>query len=206
MYEWGVSSELVDEVVPDSVEVLGGVLWRHVEEVTALVTLGVLVVNSSNGVKWLVNISKIVDEKSQGIRLGLIIITNMLFNSLVDEWVLVSVCLGDPVHDGGDDGDDVVLGVVLEVGVVVHGTALIEVGDIGEMPWTLPGAALCLNLISKSGALNEWIASFEVSEWGVSVSVDLEQVVGCLESLGGFLLQSVVRNSRNYKQKILNQQ
>ena len=63
--------------------------WKT-EVVAALVTLGVLAVNSGRCVEWLVKVSHIVDEETESIGLCLVLIGDVLLDSVVHEGVLVA--------------------------------------------------------------------------------------------------------------------
>lgn len=149
-------------------EILSVIHGGKVEEVSTSISLGILRVNSASCVEWLVNVSNIVDKKSESVRLCLLFIADMRLDGLIHEGVLVTFISEDPVDDSGDDLSNVFL-IEFKVWVVVYGTALIKVGSINEVPSALPGAALCLDLVGKGGALNEWVLLFKVGEAGVCV-------------------------------------
>lgn len=65
-------------------------LGGEVDEVTAGITLGVLRVEESNSVEWLVDVSKIVDEESEGVGFSLILALGVSSHALVNKAVLVA--------------------------------------------------------------------------------------------------------------------
>lgn len=65
-------------------------LGGEVDEVTAGITLGVLRVEESNSVEWLVDVSKIVDEESEGVGFCLILTLGVSSHALVNKAVLVA--------------------------------------------------------------------------------------------------------------------
>lgn len=66
-YEFVIGVELIDDCVPNRVKISGVVVIGNFERVSASVTNGIATINSAQAVKWLVNVSEIVDEQSEGI-------------------------------------------------------------------------------------------------------------------------------------------
>jgi hypothetical protein len=64
------------------------------------------------------NISKIVDEKSESLRFGLIFIGSVVHNGLIDEACLVVTAVGKPLDDLRNSLADMVL-IELEVWIVI---------------------------------------------------------------------------------------
>jgi len=108
--------------------------WMDWEAVTASVTLGVLSINQSGAVKWLVDISKIVDEKSHGNRLGVFFGLSwdqMAHDLLVNVGFIIARSLVHPVDDGRDSFSDVVL-CIFEL--PIRCVTLVVEGLVNEMP------------------------------------------------------------------------
>lgn len=80
------------------------------------------------------------------------------------------------------DGNRDVLLIKLESGVVIGVTALIEVGDIDEVPVGLPTATLVLDHVSEGSSLDEGMVALAVGD--VLTSHDGEEGFGLLESFG----------------------
>jgi hypothetical protein len=80
-----------------------------------------------------VQVSYIVDKKSQSIRFGLILIGNVSLDGSVHEAVLVSVLATEPVNDGRDNSSDVLF-IELEVWVITSIITLIKVWGVDEVP------------------------------------------------------------------------
>lgn len=82
--------------------------------------------------------------------------------------------------------DDVV-GWLRELWVVRGITALIEVGEVDEVPLVLPGVPLALDVVSEGSALGEWVVTLlnqirvVLLEW----SEDLEGLGKCIWCLLG---------------------
>ncbi len=114
-------------------KVIGAVNAGQVERVATAVSLGVLAVNSGGSVEWLVNVSEVVDQQSEGVRFGLVFVAYVALDGLVDERALVVAGSREPVLDCGDHSSDVIV-IEFELGVVVDGPALIQKGGVNEVP------------------------------------------------------------------------
>jgi len=109
--------------------------WVDWEAVATSVTLWVHIVNQSGAVKWLVDISKIVDEKSHGNGLGVFFGLSwdqMAHDLLVDIGFIIARGLVHPVDDGRDSFSDVVL-CIFELPIRWGSTLVVE-GLVNEMP------------------------------------------------------------------------
>lgn len=85
-------------------EVFGTIVVGEWVVISALVSLGVSFVDSGEAVEWLMDVSDIVDQESQGIGLGLfLVILQEFHHGGVDEVLLVVVLLIEPVNDVGDN-------------------------------------------------------------------------------------------------------
>ena len=89
-------------------KIFGTVFNRKSNEVTAGITLGVLWVDSGSGMKWLMEISDIVDEETESIRAEFILSVagELAFHGLIDEGVSVVSLVGQPVNDARNDHVD----------------------------------------------------------------------------------------------------
>jgi len=125
----------VDNRVPNSVKVAGSVNRWKFDSVSSEVSTWVVVVYSGGSVEWLVHISSVVDEQSEGSGLGVVLSG---FSVSVGHDFLVGVLLGvvafflEPVSDAWHDHGDVVH--VFHEAVVAQGSTLVEVGVVNEMP------------------------------------------------------------------------
>lgn len=155
--------EFVDDCIPYRVEVLGFIVGGELERVTTSVTSGVSLVDSSQTMKGLVNISHIVDEEAEGVRLAVFLIFHVLHHSSVDEVLLVAWLFSDPSHDSLNGRRDVSCREY-EVGEITDITTLIQEWCVNEMPVGLPTATLVLNGISHGSTLNEWVISLGIIE------------------------------------------
>ena len=55
------------------------------EEVATGVSLGVLLVDSAGSVEWLMQVSNVVDEKTEGVGFGVIFVGDVLLDGSVDK-------------------------------------------------------------------------------------------------------------------------
>jgi hypothetical protein len=185
----------VDHWVPGGVEVCDCLLAWETEVVAALVTLGVLAVDSRRCVEWLVKVSNIVDEETESIGLCLVLIGDVLLDSVVHKGVLVAWFAWEPVDDDWNSSSHVLLWK-LEVRIVLNlVTCLVKVWGVDEMPFVLPGTSGALDEVGKGGAFNEWVAFLWFGIIWLSGSIYVELVVGSLEGVGSFLLEVVVSDS-----------
>lgn len=80
----------VNNGIPNGMEVLGGIFDGESEEVATKVTLRVLAVDSGGGVEWLMDVTNIVDQKSECVGSCLLLIRHVLFHGFVNEGVLIA--------------------------------------------------------------------------------------------------------------------
>ena len=118
-------------------EVLGsGSAWKR-NTVASSITLWELVVNSGSGVEWLMDITGIVDQKSESggkslfLRGCVIVVRHDL---CIDVRFIVISILGHPCFDGRNSLSDIV-GVSYEIWEIRDlGTCIIKIRLINEMP------------------------------------------------------------------------
>lgn len=141
-------------------KVLGAALGGEAHEVAASVALRVVRVNSACRVQWLMNITDVMNQETQKVRLSLLLgeAAELLHADIIDEALLVIACVSEPVDDVRDclvDG----VGIGLEVRVVVCIAALVEVGGVHEVPPGLPRAALSLDLVREGRTLDQGVVA-----------------------------------------------
>lgn len=106
--------------------------------------------------KWLMDVSDIMDEESEGKRFAVVFTLEFVHNLLVGIGVLVAAVAGDPVDQGWHDHSDVV-GIELKLRVIFEASTFVKVGDIYEVPVRLEGVSLALDLVSECSAFDEGI-------------------------------------------------
>lgn len=131
--EVGVSAVVVLYGVPDGMEVGGTADVGGLVVIATTVTGSVLVVNLRGGVKRLVNISDVMDDKteSEGLSIGDVRVVNhdiVGVDGVISTWDTL-----DPVGQGTESLNNV-SGGHLVVGVVGDVVTLAEVGQVNEMP------------------------------------------------------------------------
>ncbi len=141
--------EFVEDGVPGSVELSDRVVVLQGEVVATAVTSGEVWVHTAQSVHRLVDVSQIVDQEAESVRLssGFIVVVVLHYSS-VSVTLLVVALVRQPVDDVGDVLSDVVH-VFLELRVVLEVAALVEIGDVHEVPVGLPAATLVLHLVSE---------------------------------------------------------
>jgi hypothetical protein len=85
------------------------------------------------------NVTDIVDQKSEGVRLTLVLweACKLLLHCCIDERALVIATLHEPVHNVWDGLVNRV-GIHHELWVIIDGAALVEVRSVDEVPSGLP--------------------------------------------------------------------
>jgi len=132
--EFGVAGVLVDDGVPDLVEVADAVFGGDVFEVATGVTLRIVRVDEGRSMEGLVNITNIVDDEAEGERFLVLLDGEGLGDLLVVGAFLVVAGVGEPADEVAE-GVDVVLLVHLELGEVLNCLAiLINIRLVDKVP------------------------------------------------------------------------
>ncbi len=181
-YEGGCASVEVDYWIPNWMQVFNITDCWEFEEVTTGVSFRVLGVKSGGGVEWLMNISNIVNHKSQGLRLSNLFVSNILNHCLIDEGFLIVPLASEPLLDIWNSISNIVV-IKLKVRVVLDRTALIKVRSVDKVPIWLPRTASCLDLVCISCTLHEWVLVLQLSSAGVHLLEDLQDRSGFVQSL-----------------------
>merc|ERR1719453_512482 len=158
--EWKlcVSGKLVDDRVPHSMEITSPInIWK-IDQVSSEVAPLIRFVYSCGGMKWLMNVTSVVDEEPHGVGESVslrVIMMGVFHDSLILVCLLVTVCLVHPHVKGLDHFGDVV-GVTGEVEVRDF-ASLVKVGLIDEMPSFLPITTFAFDFIGECRAFNHWM-------------------------------------------------
>ena len=141
--------EFVENGVPGSVELSDGVVVLQGEVIATAVACREVWIHTAQSVHRLVDVSQIVDQEAESVGLssGFIVVVVLHYSS-VSVTLLVVAFVRQPVDDIGDVLCDVVH-VLLELRVVLEVAALVEVGNVHEVPVGLPSATLVLHLVSE---------------------------------------------------------
>lgn len=161
----GVTSELVDDGVPDGVEVSSTILVGDPLRVTTTVTSGELAVDLSGSVERLMKITDIVDNETESEGATIFLVAEFVVDCLVVVVVSVVTVVLEPGGQVGDSISDIVF-ILLEIEVIKR-TTLVKVWLVDKMPSRLPGVTLTLNVIGEGSALNERIVTFVLGKAGV---------------------------------------
>jgi hypothetical protein len=148
-YKLIVDMEFVENGVPGSVELSDGVVVLQGEVIATAVACREVWIHTAQSVHRLVDVSQIVDQEAESVGLssGFIVVVVLHYSS-VSVTLLVVAFVRQPVDDIGDVLCDVVH-VLLELRVVLEVAALVEVGNVHEVPVGLPSATLVLHLVSE---------------------------------------------------------
>jgi len=147
------------------VKFIGLVVVGDGECVGSFISLRVLIIKARSSVERLVQVSNIVDEKTESIRSGSIVVTwvESMLDIVIHVSFLVacSILSGEPVGDVSDGRYDVVGRDHVRARVVSSSfTCLVDERVINEVESLLPHTSMVLNIVSKSGTLNERVVSF----------------------------------------------
>lgn len=159
----GVTGVLVDDGVPDGVQVADATLGRKLLGVTTSVARWVIVVNFTGGVERLMNITNVVNHKSESEGSGILVVGEVVLD------VVGVVVLGVTISQVGGKVSDSINDFVFfnDETEVTEGATLVEVWLIDEVPSALPRVALTLDVVGKGGAFDERIIAFIGGEAGV---------------------------------------
>ena len=111
--------------------------------------------------KWLVNVSHVVDDQTESKGLLIFEVAEVAGN-LVD---VVAVTCGDCTLKESSkviQALDNVIGRLCEV-VVINVTTLIKVWKVDIMPTCLPRVSHSLDIVSKGSTLSEWVVTLVLS-------------------------------------------
>ena len=169
-------------------------VWES-EAVTASVALRVLFVDSGNSVEWLVDVSYIMDEKSQGHREALVF-RHVTAKVLHDHFELVifgiTGLLSKPLVNSVDGvGNVPTLGHEV---VIADVTALVEIGGIHEVPRGLESAASSFDVIAPGGALDEGVFLLVPRLLGHGILKSAKNLIDLFKDTWVDLLQVVLGN------------
>jgi len=144
-----------------------------------------------------VDVSKVVDQKANRHRTASCVVSLRIgIDRAIERSLLVARCVVEPGNDGRD-GDADVLFVKLEIGVVIGVAALVEEGNIDEVPVGLPSATAHLNVVRVGRALHEGMVQL-TDRVGLAFH-DLQQIFDLGDHLWALLHQHIVGKPGNYK-------
>lgn len=131
----------IDDGIPNGVKVFGSAnAWKR-DTVASSITSWELFVHSGSGMEWLMNITGIVNQKSDGCGKSFFLactFINVRHNLLIDVSLVISSSLGHPQLDGINSFGNI-MGVGFELWEISDcGTCIIKIRLIDEMPSGLP--------------------------------------------------------------------
>ena len=158
---------LVNDTVPDGVELVSLVMALEGEVVSTLVASWVLLAVSVAAVEWLMDVTHVVDDESESKGFTLIFRVGVFHDGLVGR-SLGGVTTTEPFVDVWHSSGNVLWKVP---NVEVRG---LRAGTVDwlvvEVPVGLPSTTSSFAVIWESDALNEWILTFVLL--GESITVD----------------------------------
>ena len=163
--------------------------------VTTRISMGVVIINKSCSVKWLMNISNVMDDKSESKRLLICQKGECCRDLLVVSSCSVIASLSEEVSQS-IESLNIVFNISNKSRVISNGFAfLVNVRLVNEMPSRLPFVTQTLDHISKSSTFNERVTSFTFSDIRV-VSFKVSKHVNSSSVCSGVLnLQKIVSSS-----------
>lgn len=140
--------------VPHGVQVGCTANVGQVLEVATGITVGVAIRNLGGSVEGLVDIASVVDNQAESERSGVLLIREVVLNSLVVVAILVGATrIGEPFSEAGQSVNDVLSGLIEG-----HRTIRV-VGLVLEVPWGLEAVALAFDVVSEGSALSHWVVT-----------------------------------------------
>jgi len=158
----------VNNEVPDSMELISTIVVRQLERIGTFVTIRVFVIDASDVVKRLSNITGIVDQKTESEGFGDIFVTRVQLHQVgVHVFLLITLIrrISDPVGNNPQGVSDV-FGSVGECKVVER-TTLIKPDVVLEVVISLPSVTVIFDVIGKSGTFDKRMVNFTVDKVGI---------------------------------------
>ena len=155
-YGFWLASVLVDDRVPDGVQVFGTTLGWDLLGVTTAVASWEFIIDFRSRVQRLMNITNEVDDQAESEGLLVFLVLKVISDLLVVGGRLVITGVHKEVGESSQGLNDVVIWLAPS-GVVIKSVSLVKVGKVDEVPTRLEGIALALDSVSERGALGEWI-------------------------------------------------
>lgn len=188
-----VTSVLVDDGIPNSVEVTSTVLVGDPLRVTTAVTRWELGVDLSGSVEWLMDVTNVVDNKSEGEGASVVLVGEVSVDLVIVVGALVTILqVGCQVSDG--IRNEVIIHIE---GVVIKRTTFIKIWLVNEMPSRLERVTLTLDVVSESGAFNKGVVTLVFSKRGLGELSELSG--GSRENRRSLLLKDIVSSSGGHK-------
>jgi len=185
---------LVNDTVPDGVELVSLVMTLEEEVVSSLVTSWVLLAVSVAAVEWLMDVTHVVDYKTKSKRFALIFRVSVFHDGFVCG-SLRGVFTTEPIVDVWHSSSDVLWEVldfeVRELGARSNDCLVVK------MPVGLPSTTSPFVVIWECDALNEWVLAFVLL--GERITVDPQKRLSLVKSRWTLFLQDVISHSCDEK-------
>lgn len=168
--DWHLLSnvEFVKNFVPNGMKLFSSIVTFCWEWVTSSITCWIFVVNSADAMKWLMDVSKIVHQKSQCVWhsnffwcVGTILPHLVFSNCLNIKLSIITFSFIKPVCDSSNGFSNIV-GIWFEI-VVANIRIIVKIWLINEMPARLPASSMIFDIVSKCDALSKSVLIF--SDW-----------------------------------------
>ena len=152
-----VSWKFIRNRIPNSMKIANSFKFWKFYSVTSKVTLWIVIVNSRCSMKWLMNITNIMNQKSHGNRVCILFSTvSLCFNCVFNVWS--SIWIIKPINKTGKSFS-YIMSIWFEI-EISECTTLIKIWLINKVPSLLVISTVVFKAVSKSSTLSEWMISF----------------------------------------------
>lgn len=157
--------EFVKNFIPNSMELFSSIMALSWERISTFITGWIFVINSTNAMKWLMDIAHIVHQKSDSIGksnlfrcIGGVLFHLVSSDGLNRKSVFIVTFLVEPVGDAGNGFGNVV-GVSFEI-IVINILIVVQIRLINKMPAGLPASTMIFDVVSKGNTFGECMLVF----------------------------------------------
>ena len=190
---------VVDELIPEGVELIDVIVVLEWEEVSTFVTVRELRVVAVLTVEGLDEVTHIVDEEAEGVRFGDVLIVIELVHQVGVHGASLVIC----ALFARKPGDNTVkshskIARVFD-DIVVTLLALIDIWEVNEVVVTLPPFAVVLEIVGERGALNEGVLVLVRGHVGVRILQIGQHLIRSRKRVRSILLQEVLGDVCNYR-------
>jgi hypothetical protein len=182
------------------VEVVGTANVGQRLVVAALVSMGVMVADFGNSVKWLVDVADVVNDEAEGEGESIFLVREVPDDLVIVVGRLVVAGIAQHTCKGIKRAGDIV-SAHREV-VIIKAATVTEVGLVDEVPAVLEVVS-ALNLVGEVSALSERVLTLTLSDGGVGFLEHGKAVKSDLKDIGGLSLKNALGGLAHYRQKKL---
>jgi len=167
--------EFVKNFIPNSMKFFSSIMTFSWERITSFITSWIFVINSTNAMKRLMDISHIMHQESDSIRKSDIfrcvcgISFHLVFSyGLNCESVFIVSFLVEPIFDTSD-GFGYVVSISFEM-IVIDILIVVQIRLINKMPAGLPSSSMIFDVVGESNTFSKCM--FILTNWEARILKD----------------------------------